>query len=192
MIRALLVSAAIMIVARATADAGPCGEATGCAVDVPNLFMELGTGIRAFKRQLDPHAVARTTQPLDGDDRERAVLGTLRIGIHLPYGLTPLVEMSYGGETGEGAFVIESLVALGIGTVIPAGRLGFELAGGARTIATDELHSQRGVVEARAVGEWWIQPRLTVEAVVGTSLLERGAWSSTVSLGLHAHAYDRW
>ena len=79
--RELLCTLAIVIVARANADAGPCGRANGCAVTVPGLIAEIGVGLRQFVDQLGPpREIARTLLLLG--DRRRAVIEATRSGAH--------------------------------------------------------------------------------------------------------------
>ena len=75
--RELLCTLAIVIVARANADAGPCGRANGCAVTMPGLFAEVGVGLRQFVNQLGPpREIASTILRLG--DRRRAVVEATR------------------------------------------------------------------------------------------------------------------
>jgi hypothetical protein len=97
--------------------------------------------------------------------------------------------------------IVDTLGLVGVhGSVGPAG-IGVELAGGVRAVSYgfhSSYHDCQGstsisavgtVGEARARGELWLSPWITAGAVVGTSVLERGAWMGGLYLGFHSRAF---
>lgn len=77
---------------------------------------------------------------------------------------------------------------------------GVEVAGGWRMTTWGTPNENTGTigaagadVQVRARGEYWMSPWLTLNATVGTSVLARGDWMATLSVGIHARAFDaRW
>jgi hypothetical protein len=107
---------------------------------------------------------------------------------------TPVLEQQHG-------LVLEALGVAGMRSVLGPTRLSVELAGGVRSVSyTFNSHylaceqlvtigTSAPVLDARARGELWINPWLTVGATLGSSVIDRGAWSTGVFFGLHTRAF---
>lgn len=117
------------------------------------------------------------------------------------------VEMTSSGQRGSpriasGAAVMANVLGvLGARGQIGAGVLGAEVAGGFQSV-TYTFESQYGaciqneaitvgapVLEARVRAQLWLSPFVTAGAHVGSSMIDRGAWSAGVHLGVVTRAF---
>ena len=106
----------------------------------------------------------------------------------------PVVEQGRGlvvGFTGVGGYRASSKL----------GSLALEGAGGLRSVrysfdssyhnceTTETIAVTRGVVEARARGELWLNPWVTLGASLGTNVLAKNDWSAGLFFGFHSRAF---
>jgi hypothetical protein len=101
----------------------------------------------------------------------------------------------------EHGLIVESLAVVGVHGSLGFGGIGVELAGGMRAVSygfhssyhdcqsSTSITAVGAVGEARARGELWLSPWLSAGAVVGTSVIERGAWMGGMYLGVHSRAF---
>lgn len=101
----------------------------------------------------------------------------------------------------EQGMVVGGLGAFGVRGATSFGRFGVELAGGVRVVSysfTSRYHdcvqntgvtAVAPVAEARARGELWVTPWVTAGVMAGASVLERGAWTAGVFLGVHGRSF---
>jgi hypothetical protein len=119
----------------------------------------------------------------------------------------PSAEMTTSGMRGTPTITQRSAIAINILGVVGArtragsGSLGLEVAGGvhyvshtfhSQYLACEQVMNVSGMaplLEVRATAERWLNPWLNVGAMVGGSVIDRGAWIGGVYFGLQTRAY---
>jgi hypothetical protein len=89
---------------------------------------------------------------------------------------------------GERQFSAGSQLVAGVHGGNKTLRLGVEVAGGIRIIDA-EADNDEFVLEARARGDMWLTPWMTLGVLVGSSIIERGDWMMGLSVGTHTNAF---
>lgn len=51
------------------------------------------------------------------------------------------------------------------------------------------ISQTRGIVEARARGELWLNPWITAGAIMGASVVDQGDWMAGLYVGFHSRAF---
>lgn len=129
-----------------------------------------------------------------------AVAGPLYVASELEIGGVTSGPHAWGEIDGSNAGPITTTygaarAAVGMQARFEPLMLSGELAGGARMLAykiKDEgatAYQTRGEIQARARLDVWLSPRMTVGAMVGTSLLDRGDAIVALSIGGHLRAF---
>jgi len=107
---------------------------------------------------------------------------------------TPTVTQSRG-------FAFNAAAVVGVAHRIGNGRLGVEAAGGVRaasyTIESTYFHCETStmvsgaapLLEARTSYELWLSPFVSAGAMLGASVIDRGAWMGGINIGFHSRAF---
>lgn len=167
------------------------------AIDWPAVTVTFGFGVRHVAQGRTADAVARMTTPTTIDGPES--VGRYSISEQVAIAPNPLTFFAFEVEfspsrpdhlaPGERQFSAASQLVAGLrggGKVL---RLGAEIAGGMRIVDAEEDQDDV-VLEARARGDVWLTPWLTLGVVIGSSLIDRGDYMTGISLGTHTNAFD--
>jgi hypothetical protein len=163
----------------------------------PEVFVQVGMTFRHFAAA--PKAgTARTTSPQPTHNKgagNTAWLFDERIGTPIAGALFTAFDFELGNfdpeRTDDRGFVVDGMISLGLQGSIGAVTIGGEVAGGVMRSsfpAEVEEHTS-ALLEARARGELWIAPWVTLGGAAGTSLLDKGDWMFGLYLGVHTWAY---
>lgn len=102
----------------------------------------------------------------------------------------------------QGALVLGAYGVAGVRGSVGGATLAIEAAGGVRQTryhfdsqyyscdTTSTIAVTRGIVEARARGEMWLGPWMTLGATIGANVAAKGDWLAGLYLGLHSRAFD--
>jgi hypothetical protein len=162
----------------------------------PEVFVQVGMTFRHFADS-PKKAAARTTSGGSVKDNggNTAWLFDERIGTPIAGALYTAFDFELGNfdpeRTDDRGFVVDGMISLGLSGSIGAITLGGEVAGGVmRSSFPSEVDEHTsGLLEARARGELWVAPWVTLGAAAGTSLIDRGNWMFGIYLGVHTWAY---
>jgi hypothetical protein len=172
---------------------GAYAASPGPGGPLPGLALELGVGTRHL---------AASGEQLTSDNAlatQLRLLGSLRHGF-------------YVGLEGEAGTVMDTTMAqaprtsmygyaalLGVMERSNGFGLGVEVAAGGRSYegtpsefsSTGSSTTTIGVVEARVRGEMALSPTLSLGAMVGSSVIDRGDWTAGAYLSMHTTAFSR-
>jgi hypothetical protein len=169
----------------------------------PEVFVQVGMTFRHFAgtpkiSSADlSNASKRTTSggTVKNGPGNTAWLFDERIGTPIAGALYTAFDFELGNfdpeRTDDRGFVVDGMISLGLSGSIGAITLGGEVAGGVmRSSFPAEVDEHTSaLLEARARGELWIAPWVTLGGAAGTSLLDRGDWMFGLYLGVHTWAY---
>jgi hypothetical protein len=123
-----------------------------------------------------------------------------RIGFGLTRGLYAALDFELGdfdaAHSAEGDIVFDGLASLGARGGFGPFAFAAELAAGAMesSYPTDRDAHVQALVEARGHAELWLAPTFSVGGMIGTSLIDHGAWLAGAYIAFHSWGYagDRW
>ena len=172
------------------------------AIDWPAVTVTFGLSMRHIAQGPVPNSTARSsssvTTPTTIDDDSLSV-GRYSISEQVAIAPNPLTFFAFEVEfspsrpenlaPGERQFSAASQLVAGLRGGGKTLRLGVEVAGGMRIVDAEDDQDDL-VLEARARGDIWMTPWLTIGVLIGSSLIDRGDWVTGISLGTHTNAFD--
>jgi hypothetical protein len=171
------------------------------AIDWPAVTVTFGFSMRHLAQEPAP-GVARSssvTTPTMIDDDDALSSSRYSVSEQVAIAPNPLTFLAFEVEfspsrpehlkPGERQFSAGSNIVAGLRGGGKLVRIGVEIAGGMR-IVDSETDQDDFVLEARARGDIWVTPWLTLGVLLGSSLIDRGDWVTGISLGTHTNAFD--
>jgi len=171
--------------------------AWGAPLEAPYMVITFGVNIRHLPP--DPEtATSRSTVSTAaesaGNDPSYSFMEQIAISLTRFMHLGLEIEISpTGDETppGRRTYAAGSQLVFGLHGSTRLLKLGIELAGGGRIVDTHRANGgqEEVVLEARARGDLWLTPWLTVGGAIGKSLIDPNDWVMGMYVGAHSYSF---
>ena len=158
----------------------------------PALHFEVGLNTRhfaqtadqqtAFRGEMDPSTEAHSATTVD-----------LRFTRWLPLNMFAGIEGEVGRLEYDGSNLAGAYGVFGAQFHPASAILAVEMAGGWRSVRYGGLSEDQGkfVAEPRVRAEFWLNPRVTVGAAVGSTLSAQHVWMAGVYIGVHSLVFGQ-